>query len=597
MLTPAPKAFLPFARGQPSRDRRVPRQSPHHRGLSGRRLRGRIVGRATSATCPRRPPTCPPRSRASRGPDSGVDVDNDFKPLYVVSPGKKDVVRDLKRALKDADEVLLATDEDREGEAIAWHLLEVLKPAGAGAADGVPRDHPRGDPAGHRRAPRHRPAPGRRPGGPPHPRPPLRLRGVAGAVEEDQHRACRPGGCRAWPPASWSSASGRAWRSTPPATGTSRARSRPRGPSTPSTPPSCTVDGARVAIGQGLRRDGRGHGPTTCWCSTRPAPPPSPDELGGASFAVRSVESKPYTRKPAPPFMTSTLAAGGGPQAALLVVADHGDRPAPLRERPHHLHAHRQHHAVRGRPERRPQPDPREVRPGLPARRAPPLRPEGQERPGGPRGHPARGRLVPHPRAAAQPARQRQLPPLRAHLGAHRRLADDRRPRRDRAGPPGCDVVRRAATPSSRPRVAPSRSPASCGPTWRAATTPTATSATGTSILPPLTEGGRLTAERLEPKGHETQPPARFTEASLVRRLEELGVGSAVHLRRHHQHDHRPRVRVEEGHRPRPLVHRLRRGRPCSRRTSPTWSTTPSPPAWRTTSTTSPAARPRPSRG
>ena len=58
----------------------------------------------------------------------GVDVDNDFKPLYVVSPGKKDVVRDLKRALKEADELYLATDEDREGEAIAWHLLEVLNP-------------------------------------------------------------------------------------------------------------------------------------------------------------------------------------------------------------------------------------------------------------------------------------------------------------------------------------------------------------------------------------------------------------------------------------------------------------------------------------
>ena len=57
-----------------------------------------------------------------------VDVDNDFKPLYVVSPGKKDGVRDLKRALKEADELYLATDEDREGEAIAWHLLELLNP-------------------------------------------------------------------------------------------------------------------------------------------------------------------------------------------------------------------------------------------------------------------------------------------------------------------------------------------------------------------------------------------------------------------------------------------------------------------------------------
>ena len=57
-----------------------------------------------------------------------IDVDNDFQPFYVVSPGKSKTVSDLKAALKKADELYLATDEDREGEAIAWHLLEVLKP-------------------------------------------------------------------------------------------------------------------------------------------------------------------------------------------------------------------------------------------------------------------------------------------------------------------------------------------------------------------------------------------------------------------------------------------------------------------------------------
>src|SRR5580700_10665395 len=58
----------------------------------------------------------------------GVDVDNDFKPLYVVPRKKKDQVRKLKGLVKDASEVYLATDEDREGESIAWHLLEVLAP-------------------------------------------------------------------------------------------------------------------------------------------------------------------------------------------------------------------------------------------------------------------------------------------------------------------------------------------------------------------------------------------------------------------------------------------------------------------------------------
>ena len=58
----------------------------------------------------------------------GVNVDKDFEPLYVVDSRKKKVVADLKAKLKNADELLLATDEDREGEAIAWHLREVLDP-------------------------------------------------------------------------------------------------------------------------------------------------------------------------------------------------------------------------------------------------------------------------------------------------------------------------------------------------------------------------------------------------------------------------------------------------------------------------------------
>ncbi|WP_433267528.1 type I DNA topoisomerase [Actinosynnema sp. CS-041913] len=58
----------------------------------------------------------------------GVDVDHDFEPLYVVTPDKKATVAELKELLKDVDELYLATDGDREGEAIAWHLLDTLKP-------------------------------------------------------------------------------------------------------------------------------------------------------------------------------------------------------------------------------------------------------------------------------------------------------------------------------------------------------------------------------------------------------------------------------------------------------------------------------------
>ncbi|MFC5503508.1 type I DNA topoisomerase [Lysinimonas soli] len=74
------------------------------------------------------PKNLPPELKTGSIGKFSVDVDNGFTPYYVVSDAKKKTVADLKRALKDADELYLATDEDREGEAIAWHLLEVLKP-------------------------------------------------------------------------------------------------------------------------------------------------------------------------------------------------------------------------------------------------------------------------------------------------------------------------------------------------------------------------------------------------------------------------------------------------------------------------------------
>jgi len=69
-----------------------------------------------------------PEAQRKRFGALGVDVDKGFEPYYVVDAKKKKVVAELKKHLKNADELLLATDEDREGEAIAWHLVEVLKP-------------------------------------------------------------------------------------------------------------------------------------------------------------------------------------------------------------------------------------------------------------------------------------------------------------------------------------------------------------------------------------------------------------------------------------------------------------------------------------
>ena len=77
---------------------------------------------------PRSAAEIPESAKGSEWARLGVDVENDFKPLYVVPKDRTQQVKKLRQALAEADEVYLATDEDREGEAIAWHLVEVLKP-------------------------------------------------------------------------------------------------------------------------------------------------------------------------------------------------------------------------------------------------------------------------------------------------------------------------------------------------------------------------------------------------------------------------------------------------------------------------------------
>ena len=74
------------------------------------------------------PSELPPAEKKGPYGKFAVDVEDGFKPYYVVNPDKKKTVTQLRKALKDAEELYLATDDDREGEAIAWHLLQVLKP-------------------------------------------------------------------------------------------------------------------------------------------------------------------------------------------------------------------------------------------------------------------------------------------------------------------------------------------------------------------------------------------------------------------------------------------------------------------------------------
>ena len=70
----------------------------------------------------------PAKYKGEKWARTGVDVENGFEALYVVTPEKRATLRSLKDALVGAEELLLATDGDREGEAIAWHLLQELKP-------------------------------------------------------------------------------------------------------------------------------------------------------------------------------------------------------------------------------------------------------------------------------------------------------------------------------------------------------------------------------------------------------------------------------------------------------------------------------------
>jgi DNA topoisomerase I len=76
----------------------------------------------------------PPQVKGEEWAKIGVNVDANFEPLYVIPKDKKKVVKALKDALKNAQELVLATDEDREGESISWHLLQV---------NGVSRNHRR----------------------------------------------------------------------------------------------------------------------------------------------------------------------------------------------------------------------------------------------------------------------------------------------------------------------------------------------------------------------------------------------------------------------------------------------------------------------
>ena len=239
-----------------------------------------------------------------------IDTDNGFEPYYVVPESKKALITELRRALKDADALYLATDEDREGEAIAWHLLEVLKPKRdipvhrmvfheiTGPAIREAFENPRELNMRLVNAQETRRLldrlygydvsevawkkvnPGLSAG---------RVQSVATRLVVEREREIM-----AFVPSSW-------WDLT----GTFSA-SGPSADPTAFTAKLVALDGVRLASGgdfsqQGeLTRDDR-------VVLDEPAATALAAELPGAEFAVRAVESKPYRKRPFAPFITSTL--------------------------------------------------------------------------------------------------------------------------------------------------------------------------------------------------------------------------------------------------------------------------------------------------
>ena len=234
----------------------------------------------------------------------GVDVDNGFKPLYIVPKEKRDQVKKLKSLLREASEVYLATDEDREGESIAWHLLEVLSPR-------VPVKrmvfHEITRPAIERAVEAWRDLDRRLVDAQEARRILDRLYGYevspvlwkkvmpklsAGRVQSVATRMLveRERSRMAFRPAQWWGLEG----------------SFAKGDATFAAT-LAAVDGRRLAEGKSFESTGRLRADADVLVLDEAGARELAARLEGADFAVRSVEEKPYTDRPKPPFMTSTL--------------------------------------------------------------------------------------------------------------------------------------------------------------------------------------------------------------------------------------------------------------------------------------------------
>jgi len=450
-----------------------------------------------------------------------VDVENGYEPFYLVSPDRKQQITKLKKLVKESDELLLATDEDREGESIAWHLVQVLKPkvpvkrmvfheiTKKAILDAVAS--PREVDANLVEAQEARRVLDRLYGfgvtnllrrkaaavsaG--------RVQSVALRVIVERERE-RMAHVKA---GYWSVA---ALFENPDAM---KVETKLR-----------TIDGKRVAEGRDFGDDGKLKKPTAVALLDEPKTKALVAELEKTSFTVTNVERRPFTKRPSPPFMTSTLQQEAGrklrfPAQRTMRTAQRlyeGGLITYMRTDSTNLSATALS-AARSVIKKLYDPADLPAQPRTYAKKSKnaqeaheAIRPAGDD--------------WPHPTAVAK-----KVTPDEANLyeliwkrTVASQMADAKGERL---------VVTIGATTASGKKVelqANGNSYTFQG--FRKAYVegsddPEAELDAKETHLPPLKKGEALTPKSFEPKSHETQPPSRYTEASLVKRLEELGVG------------------------------------------------------------------------
>jgi DNA topoisomerase I len=449
-----------------------------------------------------------------------IDVDSDFKTEYEINPDKKDVIKRLRALLKDADELYLATDEDREGEAIAWHLREVLKPR-------VPVKrmvfHEITRPAIEHAVENSRDIDYKRVDAQETRRIVDRLYGypVSQIMWRKVNRGLSAG------------------RVQSPAVRLVVERERQRMAFVPAgywdltaafpTDPAFTarlhaLDGTRVATGRDFGSDGRpSRADVTVVDEARALDLRA--RLEGQPHTVRSVEEKPWRSRPKPPFMTSTLQQEGGRK--LRMSASQVMRIAQgLYEKGYITYMRTDSTTL--------------SQTALDASRSQVRDLYGDEYlPAEPRTYAGKSKNAQEAHEAIRPAGETFRTPDQV-AGEMRRdelALYDLIWKRTVASQME-DAVGRTVSVRLVADAPGDGRPTECtfAASGRVITFPGHMKAYVESedetsdededrVLPPLAEGDRLPSPELTADGHTTNPPARYTEASLVKRLEELGIG------------------------------------------------------------------------